>query len=128
MGLLLLFMGMTLEQSEFFHLIWSLVCNSRQRSGKKSSRAYDSVSLPSIFSNDVYHGGKIISDGVIPEEVVKTSAILQRRNGGFDVPQDIYIHVCGSDLIRDEKGKYLVLEDNARCPSGASIFWRIERL
>ena len=38
---------------------------------------------------------------------------------GFDVPQDIYIHVCGSDLIRDEKGKYLVLEDNAR-PSGAS--------
>ena len=39
---------------------------------------------------------------------------------GFDVPKDIYVHVCGSDLIRDENGKYLVLEDNARCPSGAS--------
>ena len=41
---------------------------------------------------------------------------------GFDVPRDIYVHVCGSDLIRDENGKYLVLEDNARCPSGLPIF------
>ena len=39
---------------------------------------------------------------------------------GFDVPKDIYIHICGSDLIRDRDGKYLVLEDNGRCPSGAS--------
>ena len=36
------------------------------------------------------------------------------------MPKDIYIHICGSDLIRDEKGRYLVLEDNARCPSGVS--------
>ena len=57
---------------------------------------------------------------MIPEEVVKTSAHFREEMVGFDVPQDIYIHVCGSDLIRDEKGKYLVLEDNARCPSGAS--------
>ena len=57
---------------------------------------------------------------MIPEEVVKTSVHFREEMVGFDVPQDIYIHVCGSDLIRDEKGKYLVLEDNARCPSGAS--------
>ena len=73
-----------------------------------------------LFLNDVYHGKKIISDGVIPEEVVNTSAHYRKEMVGFDVPQDIYIHVCGSDLIRDENGKYLVLEDNARCPSGAS--------
>ena len=73
-----------------------------------------------LFLNDVYHGKKIISDGVIPEEVVNTSAHYRKEMVGFDVPQDIYIHVCGTDLIRDENGKYLVLEDNARCPSGAS--------
>jgi uncharacterized circularly permuted ATP-grasp superfamily protein len=39
---------------------------------------------------------------------------------GFRVPKDIYIHICGSDLIRDGDGRYLVLEDNARCPSGVS--------
>ncbi|MFM8658312.1 MAG: circularly permuted type 2 ATP-grasp protein, partial [Chthoniobacterales bacterium] len=36
------------------------------------------------------------------------------------VPHGIYIHICGTDLVRDETGKYLVLEDNGRCPSGAS--------
>jgi uncharacterized circularly permuted ATP-grasp superfamily protein len=38
----------------------------------------------------------------------------------FDVPKDIYVHICGSDLIRGRDGGYLVLEDNLRCPSGAS--------
>ena len=39
---------------------------------------------------------------------------------GIDVPRDIYVHVCGSDLIRDNQGTYFVLEDNGRCPSGVS--------
>ena len=39
---------------------------------------------------------------------------------GFNVPRDIYIHVCGTDLIRDRDGNYLVLEDNGRTPSGVS--------
>jgi uncharacterized circularly permuted ATP-grasp superfamily protein len=38
----------------------------------------------------------------------------------FDVPRNIYIHICGTDLIRDRDGNYLVLEDNGRCPSGVS--------
>ncbi len=36
------------------------------------------------------------------------------------MPRDIYIHVCGTDLIRDADGRYLVLEDNGRTPSGVS--------
>ena len=39
---------------------------------------------------------------------------------GFVPPQQVYAHICGTDLIRDDQGNYLVLEDNARCPSGAS--------
>ena len=73
-----------------------------------------------LFLNDVYHGGKIIKDGIVPKEVVESSAHFRREMIGFGVPRDIYIHICGSDLIRDEKGNYLVLEDNGRCPSGVS--------
>ena len=39
---------------------------------------------------------------------------------GATVPRDIYIHVCGTDLVRDADGDYLVLEDNGRTPSGVS--------
>jgi uncharacterized circularly permuted ATP-grasp superfamily protein len=39
---------------------------------------------------------------------------------GIDVPRDVYIHICGTDLIRDNAGNYLVLEDNGRTPSGVS--------
>ncbi|MGJ8697433.1 MAG: circularly permuted type 2 ATP-grasp protein [Verrucomicrobiaceae bacterium] len=73
-----------------------------------------------LFLNDIYHEGKIIKDGVVPEEVVKTAAHYRPEMVGVNVPQDIYMHICGSDLIRDGDGNYLVLEDNGRCPSGAS--------
>lgn len=73
-----------------------------------------------LFLHDVYHGGRIVKDGVIPEEVVKTAAHYRPEMLGVQVPRDIYIHICGSDLIRDGEGRYLVLEDNGRCPSGVS--------
>ena len=37
---------------------------------------------------------------------------------GVDPPGDVYAHVAGIDLVRDEHGEYLVLEDNLRSPSG----------
>lgn len=73
-----------------------------------------------LFLHDIYHEEKIISDGVIPEEVVKSAVHYRPEMRGFQVPRDIYIHICGSDLIRDANGNYLVLEDNGRCPSGVS--------
>lgn len=73
-----------------------------------------------LFLNDIYHDAKIIKDRVIPEDVVKSAAHYTPQMEGFEVPRDIYMHICGSDLIRDGDGNYLVLEDNGRCPSGAS--------
>jgi len=35
----------------------------------------------------------------------------------FNVPKDIYIHICGTDLIRGADGHYMVLEDNAAVPA-----------
>jgi len=73
-----------------------------------------------LFLNDIYHDGQIIKDGVVPEHVVKTASHYRPEMVGVDVPKDIYIHVCGTDLIRDGEGRYLALEDNGRCPSGVS--------
>jgi uncharacterized circularly permuted ATP-grasp superfamily protein len=39
---------------------------------------------------------------------------------GVEPPGGIYAHVAGIDLIRDDEGRYLVLEDNLRTPSGVS--------
>jgi uncharacterized circularly permuted ATP-grasp superfamily protein len=73
-----------------------------------------------LFLNDIYHEGQIIKDGIIPEDVVKSAAHYRPEMEGLKISKDIYIQICGTDLIRDDGGNYLVLEDNARCPSGVS--------
>ncbi len=72
------------------------------------------------FLHDIYHGQKILKDRVIPPQYVLSAKHFRREFMNFDVPRQIYIHICGTDLIRDGAGNYLVLEDNLRCPSGAS--------
>jgi len=78
------------------------------------------ITALNLFLNDVYHGGKIISDGVVPAELVESASHYRPEFRGIKVPHNIYIHVCGTDLVRDGDGEYYVLEDNGRCPSGAS--------
>ncbi|MDB6172605.1 MAG: hypothetical protein JWL59_1916 [Chthoniobacteraceae bacterium] len=72
------------------------------------------------FLHDIYHDQRIVKEGIIPLEVVQSAKHFRPEFMGVDVPKDIYIHICGSDLIRDRDGNYLVLEDNGRCPSGVS--------
>jgi len=73
-----------------------------------------------LFLHDIYHDQKILKDGVIPEFYVLSARHFRREFVNFEVPKGIYIHICGTDLIRDKDGNYLVLEDNGRCPSGVS--------
>ncbi len=73
-----------------------------------------------LFLHDIYHEQRILKDGVVPRDIVESAAHYRPEMLGVNVPRDIYIHVCGTDLIRDHDGKYLVLEDNGRCPSGVS--------
>lgn len=73
-----------------------------------------------LFLYDIYHEQKIIREGIVPEELIQSAVHFRPEMAGLKVPHDIYIHVCGTDLIRDGDGNYLVLEDNARCPSGVS--------
>ena len=78
------------------------------------------ITALNLFLHDIYHEQKILSDGVIPPFYVLSAKHFRREFVNFNVPRDIYIHICGTDLIRDDKGNYLVLEDNGRCPSGVS--------
>jgi uncharacterized circularly permuted ATP-grasp superfamily protein len=73
-----------------------------------------------LFLHDVYHDQNILTDEVIPRHYIENAKHFRKEFRGVDVPKDIYIHICGSDLIRGGDGTYYVLEDNGRCPSGAS--------
>jgi uncharacterized circularly permuted ATP-grasp superfamily protein len=78
------------------------------------------ITALNLFLHDIYHDQKILKEGVIPPFYVLSGKHFRREFVNFAVPKDIYIHICGTDLIRDAKGNYLVLEDNGRCPSGVS--------
>jgi uncharacterized circularly permuted ATP-grasp superfamily protein len=73
-----------------------------------------------LFIGDVYHQQKILRDGVVPPELVLSSRSYRPEFHGFDVPRSIYIHIVGTDLVRNERGEVFVLEDNLRTPSGVS--------
>jgi uncharacterized circularly permuted ATP-grasp superfamily protein len=72
------------------------------------------------FVRDIYHEQQILADGVVPRALVLGARDFRRELVGVDVPFDQYLHVVGSDLIRDGDGTYMVLEDNLRVPSGVS--------
>lgn len=73
-----------------------------------------------LFLKDLYHDQKILRDGVVPREMIYTCKHFRRQMLGLNVPRDVYITVVGTDLIRHPDGRFLVLEDNLRVPSGVS--------
>lgn len=73
-----------------------------------------------LFLKDVYHDQFIIKDGVVPAELIYSCPHFLRQMRNVDVPFDIYVHIAGVDLIRDNDGTFYVLEDNLRTPSGVS--------
>ena len=78
------------------------------------------ITALNMFLHDIYHEQHILKDGTIPAHYVLSAKHFRREFVNFEVPKNIYIHICGTDIIRDAKGQYLVLEDNGRCPSGVS--------
>ncbi len=73
-----------------------------------------------LFLKDLYHDQNIIKQGIVPEELIASSANYLNQMKNFDPPGGIYNHISGTDLIKHSDGHYYVLEDNIRCPSGVS--------
>lgn len=78
------------------------------------------ITALNLFLDDIYHGQRIVKEGVIPPFYILSAKHFRREFVNFKVPRNLYMHICGTDLIRDRDGSYLVLEDNGRCPSGVS--------
>ena len=72
------------------------------------------------FIHDIYHDQQILKAGVIPPEKILCNSQYRPEMQGVDVPGGIYAHIAGIDIVRDSDGKFCVLEDNLRVPSGVS--------
>ena len=78
------------------------------------------ITALNLFLKDVYHDGHILSDKVVPRWLIYSCKHYRREMRGIQVPHDIYISVDGTDLVRLPDGRFAVLEDNLRVPSGVS--------
>ena len=72
------------------------------------------------FLADVYGTGEVLNDGLISRRMVTSATHFHREAAGIDPVNGVRIHVAGIDLVRDQAGRYVVLEDNVRTPSGIS--------
>ncbi|MDE3743370.1 circularly permuted type 2 ATP-grasp protein [Maribacter polysaccharolyticus] len=73
-----------------------------------------------LFLWDIYHEKKIIKQGIVPMELISSSNNYLHQMIDLDPPGGIYNHISGTDIIKHSDGKFYVLEDNIRCPSGVS--------
>jgi uncharacterized circularly permuted ATP-grasp superfamily protein len=78
------------------------------------------ITALNLFIDDVYNKQKILKDGIVPYDLIESSKCYLKPCIGLKPPKGIWCHITGTDLIRDDKGTFLVLEDNLRCPSGVS--------
>ncbi len=72
------------------------------------------------FLHDIYHEQHILRDNIIPAWLIASCPHYTREVHGINVPHDLYVHISGIDLIRGEDGRFYILEDNLRTPSGVS--------
>jgi uncharacterized circularly permuted ATP-grasp superfamily protein len=72
------------------------------------------------FIDDIYNRQKILADGILPADIVLESDNYKPQCAGMSPRFGAWAHICGTDLVRDKDGKFYVLEDNLRVPSGVS--------
>jgi len=78
------------------------------------------VEALNAFLHDIYHDQEILKAGRVPADQILKNSQFRREMVGVDVPEKIYAHIAGIDLVRAGEGEYYVLEDNLRTPSGVS--------
>lgn len=78
------------------------------------------VKALNLFLWDIYHDQKILKQGVVPRDLVEGNPNFCPQMCDVDVPHGTYVHINGTDLVRGDDGRFVVLEDNGRCPSGVS--------
>ena len=72
------------------------------------------------FLHDIYHRQEIIRAGRVPQSLISKNAAFLPQMMGLIPPGGVYTHIVGIDLVRTGPEEFMVLEDNARTPSGVS--------
>ena len=78
------------------------------------------ITAINLLLDDIYHDQHVLRDGIVPPDLILGNHNYRPLMRGVDVPHKAYVNICGTDVVRDEHGNFLVLEDNARTPSGVS--------
>ena len=78
------------------------------------------ITALNLLLDDIYHDQLVLGDGIVPRDLILGNHNYRPLMRGIDVPHKAYVNICGTDIVRDERGGFLVLEDNARTPSGVS--------
>ncbi|WJR76046.1 circularly permuted type 2 ATP-grasp protein [Bradyrhizobium sp. NP1] len=73
-----------------------------------------------MFLRDIYHGREILRANIVPEDLIFQNPVFRPEMNGQHVPHDVYVHIAGIDIVRVNAEEFIVLEDNARTPSGVS--------
>ena len=71
------------------------------------------------FVADAYGKQEIVEAGVLPGRVLESCDHFERRLVGLPAPP-VRVAIAGLDLVRDRDGRFHVLEDNVRTPSGTT--------
>ena len=93
------------------------LASSPAKSGKPSRGLTRRITALNLFLKDIYHDGRILSDGVAPRWLVYSCKHFRREMRGPHFPHNIYVAVDGTDLVRLPGGRFAVLEDNLRVPA-----------
>lgn len=78
------------------------------------------VTALNAFLHDIYHRQEIVRAGRVPQRLIAENAAFLPQMVGFVPPGGVYTHIVGVDLVRTGPDEFMVLEDNARTPSGVS--------
>src|SRR3974390_169301 len=78
------------------------------------------VRVLNIFLREIYHNRDILRAEVIPDDLIFQNPVFRPEMNGQHVPHDVYVHIAGIDVVRIDANDFVVLEDNARTPSGVS--------
>lgn len=91
------------------------------REWRKLTRGIEQrVRALNAFLQDLYHRQEIIRSGRLPIEALRNNEAFLSQMIGFTPPGGVYTHIVGIDLVRTGPDEFMVLEDNARTPSGVS--------
>ncbi len=78
------------------------------------------ITALNAFLDDIYNARCILNDGIVPVDLVESAKGYLAPCQGLQPPLGIWCHITGTDMVRDRDGRWYVLEDNLRCPSGVS--------